>query len=83
MDDRLRVVEVEWIDADHGNSWELDSDVTVKKTPKSVFSVGYLLESNEQGVSMAATRDMATKNVNGAGFIPRGCIVNEWIYEVG
>lgn len=72
MTDLPKAVIVEWKDAKHGYGWQGGNLLVTVDLP-SVFSIGWLLEKNRDGVVLAQT--WHEQNHAQTITIPRGMIV--------
>lgn len=68
------LVVVSWNDAWSGASWSDASRAQNECNPAKIFSVGWLMNKNKEGVFLAARFDGPNDNIGNYSFIPHACI---------
>ena len=68
---KLDLVIVEWVDAHTGHGWERDDEADGEGS--IVYTVGFLVRSTRQAVTVASTTDRKGSN-NSRITIPRGMV---------
>ena len=69
------IVQVIWIDAESSDMWEDIEDI--KRSCKPIRTVGYLIEDEEEHISVAMQLDLENKNCSMVMTIP-----NFWIESI-
>ena len=75
-----KVVKVKWIDSMSDNGrWTLAEDIDMKPTECTTY--GFLVEANENYITVAQTRGMEPEQYCQMMCIPMKSITNHWVIE--
>ena len=71
---KKRMVEVEWVDSTTWGGWKRENEYLKDAGPGRCSSVGYLLKSDKQAVTLVQNLDVSNGNVSDAVSIPRSVV---------